>query len=144
MSTSKIGKLLYKGFGIKNVIIKSFDFIDEVMIFTVHLKASLKKCSKCHSHNVQVKESKTRRLKMIPLGKLSCFLDVLVHKFYCKDCSSSTWVKLPFAAGKLPMTLSFVEYTLSMIKIGTSHCRLSSPKLEDGQEHPQRLFTKKI
>ncbi len=120
MSASKLTKLLSNGFGIKNIIVKSTEFIEKkILVFTVHLKPDLKKCSKCCSRNVQIKESKIRRLKLIPLGKLACFLDVLVYKFKCKDCECSAWVKLPFAAGKLPMTLSFVEYTLSLIKIGT-------------------------
>lgn len=120
MSASRLTKLLYNGFGIKSVIVKSIEFVGkEILVFTVRLKPNLKKCSKCCSKNVQIKESKTRRLKLIPLGKLSCFLDVLVYKFKCKDCGCSAWGKLPFAAGKLPMTLSFVEYTLSLVKIGT-------------------------
>jgi len=120
MSASKFTKLLHNGFGIKNVILKSVDFIEkEVLVFKVHLNHRLKKCSQCHSKNVHIKDSKTRRLKLIPFGNMDCFLDILVHKFKCKDCGCSAWVKLPFAAGKLPMTVAFVEYTLSLIKIGT-------------------------
>lgn len=122
MSASKFAKLLYNGFGIKNVIIKSIDFIEDqgkALIFKVHLKQPLKKCSKCCSKNIHIKDSKKRRLRLVPLGKMKCFLDVRTHKFKCKDCGCSAWANLPFAAGKLPMTLSFVEYTLSMIRIGT-------------------------
>lgn len=120
MSVSKLSKLLHNGFGIKSVIVKSINFIEkEVLEFTVQIKPCLKKCSRCRSRNVQVKESKNRRLRLIPIGKMECFLKVKVYKFYCKDCDRSAWIKLPFAAGKLPMTISFVEYTLSLVKIGT-------------------------
>lgn len=119
MSTSKISKLFYNGFGIKNVILKSFNFIDHVVIFRCSLKTKLKKCSKCHSKNVHVKDTKVRRLRLVPLGKLKCILEITTYKFKCCDCHASAWGRLPFAAGKLPMTKAFVTYVLSMIKLGT-------------------------
>ena len=119
MRISKLGKLLYRGFGIKDVIIKWIDFIEGALVFNVETKQCLRKCSKCNSRNVKKKQSKLRRLRLIPLGKMQCWLEIMVHKFYCHDCHSSTWMKLPFAAGKLPMTISYVQYTLSLIKIGT-------------------------
>jgi len=119
MSTSKFSKLLYAGFGIKDVIIKSTDLIENVLTFKCTLKKTIKKCSKCLSQNVQLKETKIRRLRMVPLGMLKCFLEITVHKFKCKDCHASAWVNLPFAVGKLPMTKAFVNHVLSLIKLGT-------------------------
>lgn len=119
MSTSKFAKLLDSGFGIKNVILKSVDFIDKVVIFRCALKKKLKKCAKCCSHNVQSKDTKIRRLRMVPLGMLKCFLEITTHKFKCKDCGTSAWVNLPFAAGKFPLTKAFMRYVLSLIKLGT-------------------------
>ena len=119
MSTSKVGKLLYNGFGIKDVILKSLDFIDHTAIFQCTLKKPLKKCSKCHSKNVHIKETKVRRLRMVSLGKLKCYLEITVYKFKCCDCHASAWVHLPFAAGKLPMTKAFVIYVLALVKLGT-------------------------
>ena len=109
MSASKFGKLLYNGFGIKDVILKTADLIDKIFVFEVTLKSCLKKCSKCHSRNVRVKDSKIRKFRMVPLGSLACRLYVKVFKFQCRDCGKSAWCKLPFAAGKLPMTTSFVN-----------------------------------
>lgn len=119
MRISQFGKLLYRGFGIKDVIIKFIKIIEGSIVFTVKTKQCLHKCSKCNSRNVRIRDSKTRRLKLIPLGRMQCWLEIRVHKFYCNNCHSSTWMNLPFAAGKLPMTTSYVQYTLSMIKIGT-------------------------
>ena len=119
MSTSKFSKLLYNGFGIKSVIIKSINFIDHAVFFKCSLKKSLKKCSKCKSHNVQINETKKRYLRLVPLGKMKCFLEITVHKFKCKECGASSWVKLPFAVGKLPMSKAFVNHILSLIKLGT-------------------------
>lgn len=119
MSTSKFSKLLYNGFGIKNVIIKSIDFIDNGIVFKCSLKKPLKKCSKCKSTNVHIHETKTRCLKMVPLGKLKCFLEITVHKFKCQNCKTSAWVNLPFAVGKFPMTKSFFNYILSLVRVGT-------------------------
>lgn len=56
---------------------------------------------------------------MVPMGSKSCILEIRVHKFHCRCCDSSTWVDLPFAVGKLPMTQSFVTYILSLVKITT-------------------------
>ncbi|HAO52839.1 TPA: ISL3 family transposase [Candidatus Magasanikbacteria bacterium] len=119
MAASKISKLFYKAFNLNTVILKSFDFIDNNIIFKCIPKESLKKCSCCHSKRIQIKETKVRKLRMVPIGKKKCFLEIIVYKFKCKDCKSSTWIKLPFACGKLPMTKPFVTYILSMIKMGT-------------------------
>ncbi len=119
MSTSKLSKIFYNGYGIKNVILKSCDFIDRTLVFRCTLKSSLKKCSKCHSKNVHLKETKVRRLRMVSLGRLKCFLEITVHKYKCCDCHASAWVRLPFAAGKLPMTKAFANYILALVKIGT-------------------------
>jgi transposase len=119
MPASKIVKILHNGFGIKDVILKSFDFIDNVFLFRCTLKKTIKRCSKCRSRNVQIKESKARRLRMLPLGKIKCFLEVKVHKFKCRDCCSSSWVNLPFSVGKFPMTKTFINYILSLVKLTT-------------------------
>ena len=119
MLTSKNKKLLHYGFGIKNVILKSFHFLGNSIIFKCHISEKLKRCSKCHSKNVRIKQTKTRQLRMVPMGSKSCILEIRVHKFHCRCCDSSTWVDLPFAVGKLPMTQSFVTYILSLVKITT-------------------------
>lgn len=119
MSTSKIAKFLYTGFGIKDVILKSFDILEGKVIFKCNLKKSLRKCSRCHSKNVETKETKVRSLRMVALGALKAFLEITVHKYRCRDCDSCAWVNLPFAFGKFPMTRTFVNYILSLIKLGT-------------------------
>lgn len=119
MSTSKFAKLLHNGFGIKDVIIKSVDLIDKIFTFRCTPKKNQKKCAKCGSKNVQIKETKVRRLRMVPMGTLKCFLEITVHKFKCKDCKASAWMNLPFAAGKFPLTKAFVHYVLSLVKLGT-------------------------
>ena len=119
MSTSKIANILHKGFGIKSVILKSFDIIENEAIFRCKLKKSLKKCSCCGSQRVETKETKVRSLRMVPLGTLKTYLEITVHKYRCKDCNSCTWVDLHFAIGKFPMTRTFVNYVLSLIKIST-------------------------
>lgn len=119
MPTSKIAKFLYLGFGIKNVILKSFNIIDNIFVFTCTLKKCMKKCSKCHSHEVQIKETKRRLLRMVPLGSTKCLLEITVHKFKCRACGSCCWTRLPFTVGKLPLTKSFITYILSLVKITT-------------------------
>jgi transposase len=119
MPTSKIGKFFYNAFGIKGVTLKSFNVIENVFVFACELHAALKKCSKCHSKNVHKKDTKTRKLKLVPVGRRKCILEIVVHKFKCKDCGCSAWVDLPFAVGKLPMTRPFVNYILSLVRLGT-------------------------
>ena len=131
MPTSKIGKFFYHGFGIKDVILKSFDFIDNIFLFKCHLKASLKRCAACHSRHVRIKETKTRRLRLLPLGSMKCVLEITVHKFKCKDCQTSQWVNLPFAVGKLPMTKAFVNYIVSLINSTLYNFAINSLTLVD-------------
>jgi transposase len=119
MSTSKIAKILHTGFGIKDVILKSFDLLDGKVIFRCKLKKTLRRCSCCRSQNVEIKETKVRTLRMVALGTLKTFLDITVHKYKCRDCNSCAWVNLPFAVGKFPMTRAFVSYILSLVRLGT-------------------------
>jgi len=119
MSTSKIHKILHTGFGIKDVILKSFDLLEGQAIFRCKLKKSLRRCSCCRSQNVEIKETKVRTLRMVALGALKTFLEITVHKYRCRDCKTCAWVNLPFALGKFPMTRTFVNYILSLIRLGT-------------------------
>lgn len=119
MSTSKIAKILHTGFGIKDVILKSFNLLDGKAIFRCKLKKTLRRCSCCRSQNVEIKGTKVRTLRMVALGTLKTFLEITVHKYKCRDCNSCTWVNLPFAVGKFPMTRAFVNYVLSLVKLGT-------------------------
>lgn len=119
MSTSKFAKLLHIGFGIKDVILKSINMLDKELTFKCTIKKSLRKCPRCHCHDVQIKDTRVRRLRMVPLGMMKCFLEITVHKFKCRKCNACLWADLPFAVGKFPMTKAFANYILSMVKLGT-------------------------
>ena len=75
MTASKFSKLLYNGFGIKSVTIKSIDFIDHAVFFKCSLKKPLKKCSKCKSYNVQINEPKKLKIFNKTNLKLKNFID---------------------------------------------------------------------
>ena len=100
-------------------IINNIDIKEKSITYECALKSTLKKCSKCKSHNIHIKETKTRRLRLVPLGKLECFIIITIHKFMCKECESSSWINLPFSVGKLPMTKAYVTHILSLVKLGT-------------------------
>ncbi len=119
MSTSKFVKSLFIACGLKNIILNNINLLENSITFICNLAKPLKKCSKCGSYHVHIKDTKIRRLRMVPWGKMKCFLEIKVHKYKCKNCGSSSWVSLPFAIGKLPMTEAFVIYVLSLVKIST-------------------------
>lgn len=118
MSVS-VGKILHLAFGIKDVVLKNFTIQSNEAIFECCLKKTLKRCPRCKSQNAETKSSKIRRLRMVPLGLMKCFLYVRTHKLKCRDCGCSGWCKLPFAVGKFPLTQSFARYLLSLVKLGT-------------------------
>lgn len=118
MSVS-ISKLLNLAFGIKNVILKKFYIEGERAIFYCHLKKKAKRCARCNSRNINSKGSKIRRLRMLPLGTLKCFIHIKTYKYKCLDCQKYGWCRLPFALGKFPLTQAYARYLLSLVKLGT-------------------------
>ena len=110
--------LLYL-FGIQNVECHSTEYAAGKIIFHAEILQHNTSCPKCGGNNTYFRGQKCRKLRMVPWGKMQCFLHLILHRITCHDCGKSSWPTLDFVQGKQRMVRAFVEYVLCLIAIGT-------------------------
>lgn len=115
MSTS----LLYHTNQLTGVNYKSTRYEGGSIIWVVDLKHEICRCPKCSSYRHIFKESKTRRIRSVPIGAKSCFIEINTHRLECKICQHRWWPKFSFISGTRRMTRAFARYLISMMKLGT-------------------------
>jgi len=115
MSTS----ILYHAFGIRDVKYRSTRFEGGEIIFEAVMKRKLARCPNCRSRKVIYKGSRTRELRMVPIGGKKTWLHLTVHKLSCKDCGALRWPRLPFAAPRVNYTTAFERLTIELLKFST-------------------------
>lgn len=115
MSTS----LLYHTNRINVVKYKRTRYERGAVIWVVELQRNICRCPRCNSYHNNFKESKTRRIRTIPIGTKPCFIEIITHRLECKKCKCRWWPKFSFVAGLRRMTKVFAEYLVSMMKLGT-------------------------
>lgn len=115
MSTAE---LLYL-FGIQNVECHSIEYREGKIIFDAKVSRNDPCCPECKGKNVCFRGQKLRKLRMVPWGKMSCFLHLTVARIFCHDCHRCSWPTLDFVQGKQRMVLAFVRYVLDLIALGT-------------------------
>ncbi len=106
-------------FGIENVECQSVEYGNEKIVFHVKTSKNSPCCPLCHGKNVYYRGQKMRKLRMVPWGKIQCFLYLTLSRISCHDCNKSMWPALDFVQGKQRMVRAFVQYVLSLIAIGT-------------------------
>lgn len=114
-----ISKVFYNLIGDKSTIFENVEFHDDYVIFRAHLKEHLKRCPSCRSSAVRIKETKERTFRMLNLGEKRSQVKINAHKVWCQKCNTKAWIHFPFAFGKLPMTRSFMAYTVRLTAIAT-------------------------
>lgn len=95
MSTS----LLYHAFGCRDYTYKSTRYEEGAVIFAVEPKKRLYRCPDCRSRDVIRKGKRMRRIQSVPIGSKSVWLDVLVPKLRCQQCSKRFEVLPPLPRG---------------------------------------------
>jgi len=88
-------------------------------IFHARIKKKKRRCACCGSSKVQQKDSKKRTLRACNLSNQKAYIEIMTYKLFCLSCGKRTWMKLPFAMGQYPLTKSFVNYIISLIRIST-------------------------
>ena len=53
-------------------------------------------CPKCSSHNISVIPSRTRRIQCDKIGKKLFYIEVNIHRIYCRNCKVVSTDSLPF------------------------------------------------
>lgn len=110
--------LLYL-FGIQNVECHSMEYSGGKIIFRAECSQNNPSCPRCGGSNICFRGQKCRKLRMVPWGKMPCFLYLTLHRISCHDCGKCSWPVLDFVQGKQRMVRAFVEYVLCLIAIGT-------------------------
>ena len=111
-------KLLYL-FGIFGVKCKSFYEKNGCLYFEASMKKKNLRCPKCKSKSIHLKGSKQREFKMVPWGKVQCFLLLQMHRIYCHNCQKCFWLTPNFTSGKHRYVNSFSQYALELVSIST-------------------------
>lgn len=116
MSTS----VLYHAYNIKGVQYKSFKKIKGGMLYSAEmLPQDHIPCPKCSCKRNHFKGQKTRRFLLPPTAHKKCFLDLILHRLQCTECSYQWWPRLSFMKGKFRMTRSFIQYAFDLLTICT-------------------------
>ena len=72
-------------------------------------------CPCCGYDKTSLKGSKTRKLRMAPLGNKQAFLRIILHRLRCLIW----WPPMPFAHPKKRVTLSFERYVIELMLFAT-------------------------
>lgn len=110
---------LFKVLGLSEVLYNSHYSNEKSITFIGSISKKAYKCKHCHSKNIHFRGKKTRQFKMVPWGRMKCFLMLTMHKMYCLDCHKSCWPKLDFFSGKQRMSVSYIQYVLDLLLLGT-------------------------
>lgn len=115
MSTS----VLYHAFQLEGVKYNSTSFEGRDIVFHADIADSHLCCPNCKSHDISFKGQKKRRFHLPPMGRKRCFLNLRVHRIFCKTCDQLHWPHLPFMKGKSPMSRSFIRMALDLLSFST-------------------------
>ena len=115
MSTS----ILYHAFGLKGIHYESSHFSGDCIYINARMTDQFVRCPECRNRRASFKGQKRRLLRMSPIGRKRCFLDLLLHRLKCLRCGHLWWPTLPFMDGKHRYVRSFALTALDLLKFGT-------------------------
>jgi len=105
--------------GIEDVECHSVEYHKDKIIFNASIPTDSLGCPRCGSSHIQCRGQRLRKLRMVPWGKINCFLYLTLQRVFCHDCCRCSWPKLNFVKGKQRMVLAFVQYVLDLVTLGT-------------------------
>ncbi len=115
MSTS----MLYHAFGVSGVKYRGAEYSHSQIVFRAEMTSQCLQCPKCSGLHFKHRGKRMRRFRMIPIGRKTCFLDVMLHRVQCRSCSHLYWPVLPFMPGEQRMTRSFIRMAEELLAFGT-------------------------
>lgn len=65
------------------------------------------------------KGRKTRLLRLSPLGRKRCVLELVMHRILCNDCGHLFWPRLQFMHGNRCYPRSFPQTVLDLLQFAT-------------------------
>ena len=115
MSTS----LLYHAFNIRGVEYRATKYIGNRIIIKAEVRADHRFCTSCDSKDVIFKGRKKRHFHLPPLGRKRSLLELIMHRFCCKNCGNLFWPRLNFMEGTKRYTRAFKLTALELLQYGT-------------------------
>lgn len=115
MSTS----VLYHAFQIDGVKYNSTSYEGNTLIFNSEMNDKYLHCPRCRSQDISFKGQKERKFHLPPMGKKHCFLNLKLHRIFCRNCGQISWPHLPFMKGKSRMSRSFIRMALDLLAFST-------------------------
>lgn len=110
--------LLYHAFGVRGVTYTGTKFQGGTIIIRAEMHRTIGG-PECAHRDTILKGRKTRRLRMSPLGRKPCYLDLELHRLKCRHCGHLWWPHLPFMLGKRRYVRSFALTVLDLLRFGT-------------------------
>jgi transposase len=111
--------LLYHTNQITNIQDKNVEYFHDKIVFHAIYKPKENLCPCCGHYEHSLKGSKTRKIRMAPLGNKASFLSVELNRLKCLNCSQIWWPRMPFVQGNKRVTLSFERYVIDMMNFAT-------------------------
>ncbi len=115
MSTS----ILYHAFGVRGVHYEATRYFGDYLLISCRMTDQYVKCPDCGNRKASFKGQNRRFLKMPPMGRKKCFLEILLHRLKCRRCGHLWWPTLPFMDGKHRYVRSFALTVLDLLRFGT-------------------------
>jgi transposase len=115
MSTS----VLYHAFQIEGVKYNSTSYEGHDIVFHADIADTHLCCPHCKSQDVRFKGRKERLFHLPPMGRKQCFLNLRLHRIFCKTCLQLHWCRLPFMKGKSRMSRAFIRMALDLLFFST-------------------------
>ena len=110
MSTS----LLYHAFDIQGYHYVRTQYAGGAVTFTIKRNRHDLKCPSCNSKNITLRGKINRRIRGLPIGKRTVYIDFPVQRIGCHGCGSIRQAKIGFAADRRTYTKAFERYALEL------------------------------
>ena len=115
MSTS----ILYHGFGVRHYRYMRTEFVGGSLIFHIEKSPGKRRCSDCRSRDVALKGRVKRKLRTLPIGRKKVFLQVHLHRLWCRGCGALKLEPLIISDPKRRWTRALGRYVLGLLSCMT-------------------------
>ena len=110
---------LYHCFGLGVVEVLGTDFGHGETVFRCRHPKNRLRCACCHSGDVILRGTVTRRFRLVPIGSRQTWLEFTIQRLDCRSCGELRQERLPFAKPYKRYTRAFARYVLALSRIAT-------------------------
>jgi hypothetical protein len=122
--------ILYRAFGLKSAHYETTHFSGDSITIDAQMTDQHVKCPNCAWRRATFNGQKRRLLRMSPIGRKHCFVNLLLHRLKCQDCGHIYWPTLPLMARKRKRRYSTLSrealQVADRVIVDSLHCRYFS------------------